>query len=60
MGECLREVPDLIAGRPDLLGAVHLHGDRETDGESNLGQQKKSIVPSVATSAVVCRSPIRP
>src|SRR5690349_3931624 len=29
-------------------------------GESNLGQQNQSIVPSTATSAAVCRSPIRP
>ena len=29
-------------------------------GESNRGQQNQSIVPSVVTSAAVCRSPIRP
>ena len=29
-------------------------------GESKLGQQYQSIVPSVPTSAAVCRSPIRP
>jgi len=28
--------------------------------ESRRGAQNQSIVPSVATSAVVCRSPIRP
>ena len=29
-------------------------------GESNRGQQNQSIVPSVETSAAVCRSPISP
>jgi hypothetical protein len=29
-------------------------------GESKRGAQKKSIVPSVVTSAEVCRSPMRP
>jgi hypothetical protein len=32
----------------------------KTLGESNRGQQYQSIVPSVPTSATVCRSPIRP
>jgi hypothetical protein len=32
----------------------------KTLGESKRGQQYQSIVPSVPTSATVCRSPIRP
>src|SRR2546421_10724541 len=32
----------------------------KTLGESNRGQQNQSIVPSVPTSATVCRSPITP
>jgi hypothetical protein len=31
--------------------------DANTAGESNRGRQHQSIVPSVATSATVCRSP---
>ena len=34
--------------------------DAKTLGESNRGQQNQSTVPSVVTSAAVCRSPIRP
>jgi hypothetical protein len=34
--------------------------DANTLGESNRGQQNQSIVPSVATSAAVWRSPISP
>jgi hypothetical protein len=34
--------------------------DANTLGESNRGQQNQSTVPSVVTSAAVCRSPIRP
>ena len=34
--------------------------DANTLGESNRGTQNQSIVPSVETSAAVCRSPIRP
>jgi hypothetical protein len=34
--------------------------DPNTLGESKRGQQYQSIVPSVPTSATVCRSPIRP
>jgi hypothetical protein len=32
--------------------------DANTAGESNRGRQHQSIVPSVATSATVCRSPM--
>ncbi len=34
--------------------------DPNTLGESKRGQQNQSMVPSVLTSAAVCRSPIRP
>ena len=34
--------------------------DANTLGESKRGQQNQSIVPSVATSAAVCRSPMSP
>ena len=34
--------------------------DAKTLGESNRGQQNQSIVPSVATRATLCRSPIIP
>jgi hypothetical protein len=34
--------------------------EAKTLGESNRGQQYQSIVPSVPTSATVCRSPISP
>src|SRR5215469_7207358 len=34
--------------------------EANTLGESNRGQQNQSMVPSAATSAAVCRSPISP
>ena len=34
--------------------------EANTLGESNRGEQYQSIVPSVPTSATVCRSPITP
>ena len=34
--------------------------DAKTLGESKRGAQNQSMVPSVATSAAVCRSPISP
>ena len=34
--------------------------DAHTLGESKRGQQNQSTVPSVVTSAAVCRSPINP
>jgi hypothetical protein len=34
--------------------------DPNTLGESNRGQQNQSTLPSVVTSAAVCRSPISP
>jgi hypothetical protein len=34
--------------------------EQNTLDESNRGQQKKSTVPSVVTSAAVCRSPTSP
>ena len=34
--------------------------EQKTLGESNRGQQKKSIMPSVLTRAAVCKSPMSP
>ena len=52
---------------PSVAGAMRKKPPRSrssseanTLGESNRGQQYQSTVPSVATSAAVCRSPMSP
>ena len=56
MYRCLvRTASDRIAKLPPRSASSK---DANSAGESNLGMQHQSIVPSVATSATVCRSPI--
>ncbi len=50
-----------VAGATDMYPPLSASSrDANTLGESNRGVQNQSTVPSVATSAAVCRSPIRP
>ena len=58
--ELLGATPVAIRGDAKPAAAVGVEDAPKTLGESKRGQQYQSMVPSVPTSATVCRSPIRP